>query len=521
MPGHESGLINEYETVRSIAGAKDAHPEVFSRLGAILGSMKDPFHAISLLQEDKALTPSELFLIAHLAFSADRALAAMAEAKGFSWPERATPPPLTAVEKRLLPGSSGQPVFYVVDSYSPELAKVRADRKNREKAWRAEMAGEADAAERLLGRKVGLREEIAVRKSSPDVIEKARLMPELGETRETLTHVHFRLKAAREAVRLEREINRLRQREAAVEGDILAALSREMAPKALQLEAAAWALGELDYLICKADLAKAWGAVQPVIASGPSPCLCIENGFHPIIKEEVERRGGRFQPVTLGIDSPVSVITGPNMGGKTVSLSTAGLCVALAQHGFLVPCSRMIFSLYDFVYFQPKTPGKPGLSSFAAEILSLKEPLARNEERGLILLDEVGRGTNPSQGLALYAAILRHLSEVHDPFSTVIATTHYHGLAALVGAPHWQVTGLQRVAAGLTADGGPALGGGASDINWLYRHMDYRLQKVGPDAPTPQDALLVARLLGLEEDIIARAERLVRESKVRTDETGF
>ena len=197
--------------------AKGAYPDVFSKVGAVLGSMKDPFHAISLLQEERVLTPSELFLIAHLAYSTTRALSAMAEAKGVTWPARVVPPNLTAVEKRLLPGSSGQPVFYVVDSYSHELAKVRNDRKNREKAWRAEMAQEADSVEKLLGRKVGLREEIAIRKSSPDVVDKARLMPELGETRETLTHVHFRLKAAREAVRLEREINRLRQREAALE----------------------------------------------------------------------------------------------------------------------------------------------------------------------------------------------------------------------------------------------------------------------------------------------------------------
>jgi len=516
LPGEERDLVNEYDAISSLSRAWDAYPEVFSKIGGVLGSLKDPFHAISLLEEEKVLTPSELFLVAHLAYSAGRALSAMAEARGLSWPERATPPALAAVEKRLLPGSSGQPVFYVVDAYSPELARVRADRKNREKAWRAEMQNEAAAAEKLVGRHVGLREEIAIRKSSPVIVEKARLMPELGETRETLTHVHFRVKAAREAVRLERDINRLRQRESALEEEVLAGLSRELAPKAARLEAAAWALGELDYLICKVELAREWGAVAPEVEAALSSRLYIENGFHPVVKEEVEARGGRFQPVTLDLDPVVSVITGPNMGGKTVSLSTAGLCVTLAQYGFLVPCSRMVFSLYDFVYFQPQPPGKPGLSSFAAEILSLKDPLARNSERGLILLDEVGKGTNPSQGLALYAAILQHLRERHDQRSTVIAATHYHGLAALVGAPHWQVAGLQPSEPEMQAGNGAWMNG-ARDINWLYQHMDYRLQKVGPDAPTPQDALLVARLLGLEGDIITRAELLVSAGKVAED----
>lgn len=512
MPGQEHTLINEWQIVKDLARAKESNPEVFAKLGAVLSSMKDPFHAISLLEEGRVLTPSELFLIAHLAFSTSRALSAMEEGRRIPWPKRAVPPSLAAVEKRLLPGSTGQPVFYVVDAYSPELAKVRAERKSKEKAWRAEMAQEADAVEKLIGRKVGLREEIAIRKSNPDMVDKARLMPELGEVRETLTHVHFRLKAAREAVRLEREISRLRQRESALEGDILAALSRELAPRAAQLEAAAWALGELDYLICKADLALQWKAAVPEICPENTRTLRIVQGFHPLVQEEVESRGGRFQPLTLELDEPVTVITGPNMGGKTVSLRTAGLCVALAQYGFLVPAEAMSFSLYAFVYFQPQTPGKPGLSSFAEEVLSLKDPLSRERERGLVLLDEVGRGTNPSQGMALYAAVLQHMREV-SPSSTVIATTHYHGLAAVVGAPHWQVAGLRPE----SLDSG----GGSSDINWLYKHMDYRLQKVGPDAPTPQDALLIARTLGLNEDIIARALRLVGRGKVTTDGTAF
>jgi DNA mismatch repair ATPase MutS len=98
----------------------------------------------------------------------------------------------------------------------------------------------------------------------------------------------------------------------------------------------------------------------------------------------------------------------------------------------------------------------------------------------------------------------------------VIAATHYHGLAALVGAPHWQVAGLQPSEPEMQAGNGAWMNG-ARDINWLYQHMDYRLEKVGPDAPTPQDALLVARLLGLEGDIITRAELLVSAGKVAED----
>lgn len=505
-PGQEEDLKQEYRIILALLAARKSHPDVFSKIDGVLGTLKDPFHAISLLEEEKTLTPAEVFVLAHLAFSTGRALAVMSSAP-VAWPDRAIPPSLASVEKRLLPGSSGQPVFYVADSFSFELAKARAERKAKEKAWRAEMTNEAVAVERVLGRRPNLREEVAIRKSNPEVVEKARLMPELGETRETITHVHFRLKATREAVRLEREVNRLRQRETVLEEEVLASLSKELRQFRDPLEKAAWALGELDYLLRKVELASEWNAAAPEISLVPGAGVFVKDAIHPGIKREVETRGGVYQPISVEMDAPVSVITGPNMGGKTVSLATVGLCVSLAQWGFLVPCSRMRFSLYDFVYFQPETHGKPGLSSFAAEIMSIKDALSRCGERGLILLDEVGRGTNPVQGLALYAAILDYLKESCKDRSTVIASTHYHGLASALHVPHWQVAGLMPNGEGFDA-ASPAKGG-SRDINWLYSHMDYRLQRVGPDTPTPQDALLVAKILGLDGEIVRRAEAFV------------
>ncbi len=502
LPGEERELEAELREVYSLSKALKECPDVFSRLDSVFSSLKDPFHAISLLKEEKALTAPEIFVLAHFAFSAGRVRSIMAESE-VKWPARTVVPSLEEVEKLLLPGFAGQPVFYIADSYSRELARLRAERKAKEKLLRDEMAKEAAEVERLLGRRPGLHEEIAIKKTNAEAVEKARLMPELGEVRETLTHVHFRLKATREALRLEREISRLRQRETHLEGEVLASLSSDLRKWECDLERAAWAVGELDYLMRKAELAARWNAKEPAIRRGLSP-LVLEGAFHPGVREEVEGRGGTYQPISIVLDSPVAVVTGPNMGGKTVSLATVGLCVALAQWGILPPCDRMEFSLYDYVYFQPEAPGKPGLSSFAAEVVALKELLVRTGDRGLILLDEVGRGTNPSQGLALYAAVLDYLRRKAGDRSHVMASTHYHGLASALDVPHWQV-------AGLTPSGEleESEAGNGKDLDWLYRHMDYRLVRVGPDTPVPQDALMVAKVLGLDREIIRRAEEFV------------
>ncbi len=110
--------------------------------------------------------------------------------------------------------------------------------------WRQEMNQEAGEVEKIIGRKPGLKEEIAIRKTNYDQIEKARLMPELGETKETLTHVHFRLKATTDAVRLEREINRLRQKERSLEEEVLLELSQKVRNHLSEIERATEAIGD-------------------------------------------------------------------------------------------------------------------------------------------------------------------------------------------------------------------------------------------------------------------------------------
>lgn len=508
FPGEEKELGEELSFLKAVSDDWHERPGPYSKLLAVLEGLKDPAEALDRAKEGACLSSAELFLVGNLAWSSRQAREALMET-GLKWPARFEIPDLKSVEKEIFPGAASQLSFYVHDSYSPELARIRQERKRKERDWRTIMAEEASRVEKILGRRPGLHEEIAIRLTQKDLIEKARLMPELGETRETLTHVHFRLKATQEAVKLEREIGRLRQREAQVEEKVRATLSRKVAARAEDLERTLDVLGEIDFLLAKASLCMDWPGVVPEIVDGPAP-LKLDGAWHPLVREEVESRGGRFQPVAIALASPVTVITGPNMGGKTVTLATVGLCVALAQWGMLVPAREMSFSLCDFIYFSSQPEEKPGLSSFAVEIVGVKAALARRKERGLLLLDEMGSGTNPAQGLALYAALLTYLASPKNSACRVLATTHYGGLSALTGADHWQVRGLVSEGLDLSmvsgANGKEALEEG---MKWLYDHMDYRLTRVSPEAPVPHDALLVSRLLGLEREIVEAAEAIV------------
>ena len=524
LPGMEKELNREFDCLEAIIKLWDDYPDLLKEILDILASSKDPYHAINLLDEKRPLPPAELFILSHLCFCVSR-LGYIFKSTGVSrWPQKAVPPSLEELEKHLAPGSQGQPTFYVSDAYSKTLAELRQTRKHKQSMRQKQMDKHARKVENVLGRRFGTREEIAIRKANYTHVEKARSMPELSETRETLTHVFFRLKPTRNAALLEREINGLRQKERTLEQEVLLELSLKAQKYISDIKAAARAVGELDFLISKAELARPIKATRPQIisrshkAGGYDTCLKRHNNsepglgplvlykaYHPVVLKQVEFRSGSYQPISIDIDSTVSVITGPNMGGKTVALATVGLCVAMAQWGLMVPCRHMQFGLYDFIHFQCQEGHVPGLSSFALEIVSLKEPLSRIGEKGLVLLDEVGRGTNPSQGLALYAALLSYYLENGRAGSTVIATTHYHGLADMLNVPHWQIRGL---APELKDPEGvrSTLANGKDGIDWLYGHMDYTLQKVGPDTETPQDALLVAKMLGLNEQIVSRAQ---------------
>lgn len=522
MPGMEAELEAEFDCLEMILSLWDTYPDSFFEITGILENAKDPFSAISLLRENRTLPPQEMFLIAHLCFTVNRLRQAMMVeqggegGQGIKWPQKVVPPQLKDLESHVLPGSKGQPTFYVSDAYSEDLAAVRKERREKEKALREEMSEEAEKVEKVLGKRPGLKEEIALRNTEYELVEKARLMPELAETRETLTHVHFRLKPTQDAIRLEREISKLKRKERQLEEQVLQDLSLKVRQYLPEIQEAVRAIGDLDFLIAKGEVARSMGAVRPQIVG---PCfsengqggrpqlpLVLEDAFHPEVKEEVEARGGTYQPISIEIDSTVSVITGPNMGGKTVALQTIGLCVAMVQWGLMAPCKGITMGLYDFIHFQSQEEEVPGLSSFAAEMVNLKEPLSRMDERGLILLDEIGRGTNPAQGLALYAAILQYYLENDVTCSHLIATTHYHGLADMLGVPHWQVKGVRPDSEKMKE----AQINGENGLDWLYRHMDYALQKVGPDTPTPHDALLIARVLGINREIIEKAEGFLR-----------
>lgn len=228
---------------------------------------------------------------------------------------------------------------------------------------------------------------------------------------QTVVNINNQLNEAR--VKEEKEIER-----------ILTDLSVEVQEHVLELTDNASRLAELDFLFAKAFYAQRIEGTQPVLNDVSR--MRIKKGRHPLIPaEEVVPLD-----IELGDNQTSLIITGPNTGGKTVSLKTAGLLTLMAQAGLFVPAEdESEFAVFSSVYADigDEQSIEQNLSTFSGHMKNMIRILDHFDRQSLILLDEIGAGTDPAEGAALAIAILDHIS---NRGARVIATTHYSEMKA-------------------------------------------------------------------------------------------
>lgn len=186
-------------------------------------------------------------------------------------------------------------------------------------------------------------------------------------------------------------------------------------------------VAEFDFAQCKGRLSQEFDCVRPTIVNGRR--LALENARHPLLEKNLKEAGGQIVPISLALDGPnhVLVISGPNAGGKTVVLKTVGLIALMAQMGLHAPATAAELPVFQEVFADigDQQSIVANLSTFTAHMANVSEMANRVCPSALILLDEVGSGTDPDEGAALAVAIVDYFKRTD---AITIATTHYNEL---------------------------------------------------------------------------------------------
>src|SRR5688572_7608357 len=236
-----------------------------------------------------------------------------------------------------------------------------------------------------------------------------------------------------ETIDANNELQGLREAEAREIARILAGLTDELRAQLPAIEMAAAAVAELDFINAKAIFHQQFRCSIPdVESSGP---LELIEARHPLLEENLRATGGAVVPVSFILDDEnnTMIISGANAGGKTVVLKTTGLLSLKALSGISVPAISARVPFYKTVLADigDHQSLAANLSTFTSHVANIARMLELCEAPALVLLDEVGTGTDPEEGSALGVAVVDHFRR--DCGAHVIATTHYSGLKMYAG----------------------------------------------------------------------------------------
>ena len=232
------------------------------------------------------------------------------------------------------------------------------------------------------------------------------------------------LRELRNKIRLHPEQEDLLFEANEIEASVRADLCKKLFPYAAVIEQAQAALAQLDVILAKARQIQSIGLTIPGVSINGT--TCYKDLFHPQVKASLANDNRSFQPVDIQFDHTPTLITGANMGGKTVVLKTLTLCQYLFQFGFGIPASGAEIAVRDEIFFciGDEQSIERGLSSFAAEMKNIDAVIkaSRQNKKILALIDEPARTTNPTEGSALVEALIKVL-DGRD--MSLVLTTHY------------------------------------------------------------------------------------------------
>ncbi|MGN1043284.1 MAG: DNA mismatch repair protein MutS [Acutalibacteraceae bacterium] len=275
-----------------------------------------------------------------------------------------------------------------------------------------------------------------------------------------------------------------------VEYRIFEDIRKKVAENLTRINAVASILSNLDVILSLAEVAYSNNYVKPAINS--DGIISITEGRHPVV--EVLLKGAPFVPNNTELnekDDMISIITGPNMAGKSTYMRQNALIVLMAQMGSFVPAKEAKIGIVDNIFTRIGASDDlaSGQSTFMVEMNEVADILKNSTSKSLIILDEVGRGTSTFDGMSIAKAVLEYISKFIG--AKTLFATHYHELTTMVD----EFKNIKNYNIAVKRRG--------DDITFLRR--------IVPGAADESYGIEVAKLAGVPENIINRAKQILKK----------
>ncbi|MGC2236500.1 MAG: endonuclease MutS2 [Pyrinomonadaceae bacterium] len=389
--------------------------------------LEDPTDAVAILKiKNATLEPHLLLEVTRVCNQALFARSAIQPEKDFApvlWQTVENIPPtllaaIDRINKKLLP--SGE----IDDAASPELARLRREINNQRgrlmKSLETTIRGAGDAIQDAI---------VTVRNERYVIPVKADFRGKVGGVAHGFSSSGATVFVEPlGAIEANNELQNLKGKEEREISRILFALTEELRQQLPAIETAVAAVAELDFIKTKVEFARRFKAIVPEISDDDT--LSLVEARHPLLEENLRETDNEIIPVSFKLtkQNSVMIISGANAGGKTVVLKTAGLLGLMAISGLPVPAREAQIPFYKSVLADigDQQSLSANLSTFSSHITNIAGMMRECQRLALVLLDEVGTGTDPEEGSALGVAVVDYFRQ--NCGAQVIASTHYRGL---------------------------------------------------------------------------------------------
>jgi len=305
----------------------------------------------------------------------------------------------------------------------------------------------------------------------------------------------------------------LYNREKELEEEILNSLAGAVEEERKSINQCVEAVKIFDISLARAEMAVRFKSIRPRFSEEGH--IAIDSLMYIPLKERCGEEGEVYTPLSARFDTRHIVISGSNMGGKTIVLRSLLFAQILAQMGFFVPAAMFSTVLFQSINLigDRSSSGERGLSSFGVEIMSLID--SGNDGNTLYIIDEFAKTTNSTEAYALNSALLESFSRQKSFWS--FSSTHQENLPPLKNVSYWSMKGLDHLK--YSEYFYNEFKGNQSDrIKLINKYMNYHIQPKHSGSEESRDALKIARILGLDSKTLEYAEKYLEKEELQNEQ---